>query len=281
MKIISKIFFVIAFLFPLSINGQSCSNYFPIHIGDTWEWYSVDDSTYFDTLTNIVEKNDSSMDVYFNDSEKPRYNIKKDGNVYQYFNDNTLKIWYDFTVAPEDTFYTTIYSSFYYVIVDSIEGNLFGDQTKIKIFTWINIDYPSLRSEQRVSEKFGLYYTKSFLGPIHSYVIGCKIDGLTYGSLVNVEDSEPDILNSFNISQNYPNPFNSTTNIEYFLKQDVFVNISIYNSLGEKIETLVNEFKPRGYYKITFNGHRLSSSIYFYKISANGESQIKKMQLLK
>ena len=85
----------------------------------------------------------------------------------------------------------------------------------------------------------------------------------------------------FALAQNYPNPFNPVTKIKYELAKDVKVKITVYNILGEVIETAVNEFKRAGSYEISFDGTSLSSGIYFYKIEADDFIETRKMILLK
>ena len=83
------------------------------------------------------------------------------------------------------------------------------------------------------------------------------------------------------LSQNYPNPFNRTTTIGYFIPQKSYITINIYDVLGRKLETILNEEKQPGNYKIKFNAESLSSGVYFYQIKADGFIQTKKMILLK
>jgi len=86
---------------------------------------------------------------------------------------------------------------------------------------------------------------------------------------------------NYELSQNYPNPFNPSTTIRFSLLESNSVNLSIFNSLGEKIEELVNEVKEPGVHTIEFSAQDLPSGIYFYRIQVNGFTQIKKMILLK
>ena len=136
MKTLVKISFVVVILSQVMF-AQEKSRYFPHHIGDKWQWSaSLNDTTLFDVITDTAKLFDESIDVYLNNSKTPRYNVKNNGNVYQYFGDNTLGIWYDFTVSPGDTFYTTIYSAPYFVTVDSLQVKLFGEVTQIRVFKW-------------------------------------------------------------------------------------------------------------------------------------------------
>jgi endoglucanase len=86
----------------------------------------------------------------------------------------------------------------------------------------------------------------------------------------------------FSLFQNFPNPFNPTTNISYFLYQSSNVNLEIYDILGNRVEVIENSlYKPKGFYSINFNSKDFASGLYFYKLTANNFSDIKKMILLK
>ncbi len=96
----------------------------------------------------------------------------------------------------------------------------------------------------------------------------------SYSQEVKVEAISPV---KFNLAQNYPNPFNPSTTISYALAQDGNVRLTIYNTLGQEITTLVNEFKQSGIYQISFDASSLSSGVYFYKLETTNFVQIKKM----
>ena len=81
--------------------------------------------------------------------------------------------------------------------------------------------------------------------------------------------------------QNYPNPFNPTTTIEYSLKNDSHVSISVFNILGQEVVTLVNSFKRAGFHSVDFKGTNLESGIYIYRITAGNFVDVKRMMLLK
>lgn len=92
---------------------------------------------------------------------------------------------------------------------------------------------------------------------------------------------EAAIPTEFNLYQNYPNPFNPSTTISFDLPNAEFVSLTIYDVLGKQVSTLVNEYKNAGRYDIRFEANRLSSGMYFYKISAGNFNQIKKFILMK
>ena len=79
----------------------------------------------------------------------------------------------------------------------------------------------------------------------------------------------------------YPNPFTQQTVISYYLPEKVNVNISVYDMLGKKVATLVNENKVKGNYDVTFDSKNLKSGIYFYKLQAGNYEGNGKMILIK
>ena len=95
-----------------------------------------------------------------------------------------------------------------------------------------------------------------------------------------------DLPNSFILNQNYPNPFNSSTLISYTMPKAGFANVTIYNVLGKKIITLVNNQQTAGYKSVAWNGFDKSgidmgAGMYFYVLEAGNFRQVKKMILLK
>jgi hypothetical protein len=87
--------------------------------------------------------------------------------------------------------------------------------------------------------------------------------------------------NDFSLSQNYPNPFNPTTIISYSLPSPNRVSLIVYDVLGNEIKTLVDEVKSAGNYEIKFEGGKLTSGIYFYRLLSGELSVTKKMILMK
>jgi len=86
---------------------------------------------------------------------------------------------------------------------------------------------------------------------------------------------------NFSLNQNYPNPFNPSTLIKYSVAQDGFVNVSVFNLIGEKVATLVNDNMKAGSYEVNFNASQLSSGVYIYQLQAGKFVSFKKMVLIK
>ena len=102
---------------------------------------------------------------------------------------------------------------------------------------------------------------------------------IEYSSIVEVVvDLTPA---DFTLYQNYPNPFNPTTTIKFDVPKYSFVNITVYNSIGEKVETLVNDQLEQGVYKIQFDASKLPSGFYIYRFTSADNVFTKKMMLIK
>lgn len=103
----------------------------------------------------------------------------------------------------------------------------------------------------------------------------------TIALLTDLDENGIQIVNNFELQQNYPNPFNPETLISFSIPKSEFVNLSVYNLLGEELIELVNEFKVAGNHKISFNASDLSTGMYIYQIKAGEFSAAKKMMLIK
>jgi hypothetical protein len=89
------------------------------------------------------------------------------------------------------------------------------------------------------------------------------------------------IPKEFSLFQNYPNPFNPQTTIKYSIPQKSVVTITVYDILGKEVSKLVNEEKLSGTYEVQFDGSKLSSGVYFYRLHAGSFLKTKKLVLLK
>ena len=107
--------------------------------------------------------------------------------------------------------------------------------------------------------------------------------------IVNVSEIETAVPDKFELSQNYPNPFNPSTKIRYRIPfvdthrraSPQNVSLKVYDVLGNEVATLVNENKAPGVYEIEFNGNRLTSGVYFYRLQSGKFNAVKKFVLMK
>jgi hypothetical protein len=95
------------------------------------------------------------------------------------------------------------------------------------------------------------------------------------------EENGSSVPNEFSLDQNYPNPFNPTTNIVFSVQREGYVNLSVYDVLGQKVAVLIDGMKEAGSYNVQFDASNLSSGLYFYRLESNQQMITKKMMLLR
>jgi hypothetical protein len=88
-------------------------------------------------------------------------------------------------------------------------------------------------------------------------------------------------LREYTLDQNYPNPFNPTTQISYGLPTDGHVRLEIYNLLGQKVATLVDEYQRAGLKTLDWNAADLASGVYFFRLTADDFTATRKMLLMR
>jgi len=153
-------------------------------------------------------------------------------------------------------------------IDDSIDGALEDELLTLKVWS------KSTRDESAITiESIKNVLTNKYLENPLKY----RRDELLFIT-VEIDKEQP---GEYILHQNYPNPFNPVTTIGYGLKHDSYVLLDIYNILGQHIDTIVNEYQKAGFYEVLFDGSRLPSGTYFYRLNAGEFNKIKKFVLLK
>jgi predicted GH43/DUF377 family glycosyl hydrolase len=99
--------------------------------------------------------------------------------------------------------------------------------------------------------------------------------------VVPVAESQIEVPTRFALEQNYPNPFNPTTGIRFQMPGVSNVKLTVYDLMGREVAVLVDEKKAPGSYEVSFDGSRLSSGVYFYRLVAGSFVSTKKMLVLK
>ena len=131
------------------------------------------------------------------------------------------------------------------------------------------INYYSFTDKPQVKDVNQLYYRLKQI----------DFDGtFSYSDVVNITY---DVPAEFVLGQNYPNPFNPSTRISYFVPNQSFISIKVYDVMGREVAALVNEVKSTGSYELVFDASLLPSGTYFYTITAGEYSATKKMILVK
>ena len=121
----------------------------------------------------------------------------------------------------------------------------------------------------------------------NSPCLGAGFEGADIGALgvgcepVGIFNSDDYLPEGFRLSQNYPNPFNGSTTIRFSLAEPRFVELQVYDLLGRKIQSLVNNYLPVGINHVNFDASAFSSGVYFYHLKAGDFSQSRRMVLIK
>ena len=136
----------------------------------------------------------------------------------------------------------------------------------------ISISYSDLNIN---NGEINLYSWNILIGDIvSSDTFSFSIDA----TMMNINDNK---IDNFEIYQNYPNPFNPITYIEFDITNYNSLKINIYDTNGNFIEELVNDYYNPGSYKVHWDGSKFSSGIYFYELQVGNQSLRKKMILIK
>ncbi len=121
-----------------------------------------------------------------------------------------------------------------------------------------------------IADSLGIYFSETEPG-FRLRLEGARIDGVQYGTITNVLAQGSERPHDFVLHQNYPNPFNSSTTISFHLSAISKVELTVWNSLGEKVRTLFEGTLDRGSHQIRWDGKGdrhsdLPSGVYFYRM---------------
>jgi hypothetical protein len=161
-----------------------------------------------------------------------------------------------------------------------IQAGIFGSTDPGQGFTQQNEGLPQnpRTSALAVNTSLGGYATL-FTGLFENSSGGAKV--YKRDVIVGIKETSVEVPLSYKLEQNYPNPFNPSTKIKFSIPQAGDVKLEVFNLLGERITTLVDEFLSIGNYETEFSAVNLPSGIYFYKLQAGSFIETKKMILIK
>ncbi len=268
-----------------TIDTLNTLSYFPMHVGDKWQYMRIYTFAPFDTIyetytitaDTIMPNNKSYFEFdYINNVEYFRID-STELNVYKYDPTKDSEIVYYELIFPDTN---TTHS--YFQLIDTTFGQVgyLSIYKKQNIYWWTNL----LEDQERyLSQDIGLSYIDRDYGfGLHLYfdLVSAQIDSVIYGQFITSID-HANKINNFILHQNYPNPFNQTTIIKFSLEKIEDVKIEIFNTIGEKLEILLKKRLPAGYHHVEFNAYDLASGVYLYRIEAGNYQQIRKMILLK
>ena len=279
---------------------QEYHEYNPLHIGDLWQFINYSG--------NYSEKEIVKDTLVLNKRYFKKFDYMFIYNAYTWErNDSTNRSSYcldiqdldedgdsldDLLLDSLEVVDNTEYTSYRYTwkpwdpdpkiafVFDSLWIRVFGDTVVARVVEYI----PPFQGEL-VADKYGVVEIYPEGSP-PLLLTGMIINGVTYGNIVNVDKTQESFPSKFKLFNNYPNPFNPVTTIRYQVAKETNVKIEIFNSIGQKVRTLVNETKSEGYYSIEWDGKgdfnmTLSSGVYFYKMTAGTFVSVQKMAFLK
>jgi len=126
-----------------------------------------------------------------------------------------------------------------------------------------------------------MYVSDGFVYTLTEFGATQRIAYEALGFSVDTDDLASELPAKFQLDQNYPNPFNPTTSIRFNLPQSVQVNLTVFDVLGRRVATLVNDQMSAGTHQVTFQAAGLPSGMYLYRLSTPNGSLTQKMLLLK
>ena len=136
-----------------------------------------------------------------------------------------------------------------------------------KAYTWSHLNH--------ISNHNNIWYVS--LGHLFTY----HLAQTNYSVLTTVADKTLEVPGNFSLHQNFPNPFNPVTTINYIVSKSALVKLTVYNSLGQTVEVLVNKNQSSGEYFVRWDASEYESGIYFYQIRIDGFQENRKMILMK
>jgi predicted acyl esterase len=155
-----------------------------------------------------------------------------------------------------------------------------GNKIRVVITNLDNVAYdPFLRTNPYVLPSLKKATNRIYMNAYNPTYVQLPLIGFTPIKVNEISSTVPD---KYSLEQNYPNPFNPTTSIKYQVESTKYITLKVYNILGKEIATLVNENQSPGTYEVKFDGTKLPSGVYYYKLSVdNSTITVKKMVLIK
>ena len=249
---------------------------------DPVNWFAIDELIMMNWITQSSDAHGGSSSARLQVGEFPfgpyLWSLDDNGNFHSVSEKHgSLKGWYKFSPEGNDQLIIAV-------------GMLDSDTTVVGSGGWVQQNMVTSWSEFEIP----IYYTPGSPDPVQTLInIGiydstgqpttnsfALIDDLSFTGTSAVEQISV-LPQDFSLSQNYPNPFNPSTKIEYSISEQTFVQLRVYDILGNEVAQLVNEEQSAGTYRADFSGGDLASGLYIAKLQAGNYSKTIKMSLLK
>jgi hypothetical protein len=252
---------------------------------DPVNWSTFDDVGGIDGITESSDAHEGSSSVRMEVVDLggfafPPYlwSIDDNGNYHPVSQKHgSFKGWYKFSPQGNDQLYIVVGM----LDTDSSVVGAGAFSYLSAVSSWTEFDIP-------------IYYNPGTPDPVQTFIsIGIydSTGQTTAGSFALIDHlsfTDPSAVEQiggmpedFSLSQNYPNPFNPTTNIEYTIPEASFVQLKVYDILGNEVATLVNEEQSAGTYRADFTANNLASGFYVAQLRAENYTKTIKMTLMK
>ncbi len=268
--------------YSLSVLGEEdgtvvTDTYFPMAVGNywlykhryVWDWREIEITDKL--IMTIVGTREIDGVTYFKFLDGRLMRVGEDDNVYR-----GKDLFYDFTPSGEPYDYevpgnyvTRVHNTVE-VPIGTCEGYDF------------NIHFWEHGYHEVLTRNLGIvfYRFRNDTGGSDMYELSeAYIDGVKYTDwTTDVKENRPVEFVSLD---SYPNPFNSSTTIRFSLAEDNVITLTIYNSAGQKIETIVDDYLKKGSYSIIWSGSKFSTGIYFCHLKTGNTCKTRKLLLVK
>ncbi|HGY55322.1 MAG TPA: T9SS type A sorting domain-containing protein [Caldithrix abyssi] len=159
---------------------------------------------------------------------------------------------------------------------------VFGVEAGTQLFDTDSTLSDTLKSENRAAAVGIFSDANDYITEDGYKLIDAGIDWILKGTPDAIgDDITNTIITKYHLDQNYPNPFNPTTEISFYLGKPGFTTLTIYNALGQKVTTLINNKMNSGFHTVSLDASSFTSGVYFYRLVSGEFVQTRKMILLR
>ena len=284
--------YCIAFFFTFAINLYAQDAYFPLTIGDKWQYSLIDPGhpTYnveYKVTSDTIMPNGRKYSVYTQTKDGtnkvwyPSYLRQEANKVFLYNTSDSIEyLMYDFSRNVGDTVGHYVAGEMFDVILAATGvGTFWGVQRRTWSFGHVRINCIDGSKSTFLVDSIGLFQYYLDLGPF--YFGGASISGKIYGTLNDVSRQLTERPREPYLYQNYPNPFNGSTTISYSLPNTVDVDLELFDLLGRRLAVLVHQRQNSGNHSFVLDTETRASGIYLVRLTTGRASMTRSIIVLK